>query len=67
MKSDHVAQKTVESSITSLSTYVEAITDAIFSSIEKCPTLLRMALRQLWVRAAERFSDPESVVSRLVM
>lgn len=59
VKSEHVAQKTVESSIRTLSAYVEAILDAIFSSISKCPTLLRMALRQLWLRAAEKYKEPE--------
>ena len=35
---------------------------AIFSSVDKCPNLLRLALRQLWLRVAERFKEPEHVV-----
>ena len=36
--------------------------DAIFSSVDKCPSLLRLALRQLWLRVEERFKDPEYAV-----
>ena len=37
--------------------------DAIFSSVDRCPSLLRMALRNLWLRVADRFQDPEHSVS----
>ena len=39
---------------------------AIFSSVKKCPSLLRLALRQLWLRVAEKYKDPESVVGELL-
>ena len=55
--------KTVESSQLVLTSYLELIMDAIFSSVDKCPNLLRVALRQLWMRVADRFQDPEHVVS----
>ena len=55
--------KTVESSQLVLTSYLELIMDTIFSSVDKCPNLLRVALRQLWVRVADRFQDPEHVVS----
>ncbi len=38
---------------------------SIVTSVEHCPKLMRLALRQLWLRVAERFKDPEHVVSRL--
>lgn len=43
--------------------YVDALMDAIFSSVSKCPSLLRLALRQLWLRVAEVFKEPEFMVS----
>ena len=46
-----------------LTSYLEIIMDAVFSSVDKCPNLLRIALRQLWMRVADRFQDPEHVVS----
>ena len=64
VKSDHTAQKTVESSVSTLGMYVDALMDAIFSSVQNCPSLLRIALRQLWLRVAEMFRDPEFVVRR---
>ena len=63
VKSEHTAQKTVESSVTTLAIYVESLMDAIFSSVKDCPSLLRLALRQLWLRVEERFKDSESAVS----
>ena len=62
VRSEHTAQKTVESSVFTLAMYVDALMDAIFSSVSKCPSLLRLALRQLWLRVAEIFKDPEFVV-----
>ena len=57
-----MAQKTVESSVGTLNNYLEMIMDSIFSSVHKCPSLLRLALRQLWLRVAEKFRDHDHVV-----
>jgi len=66
VKSEHTAQKTVESSVATVAMYVENLMDAIFSSVKECPSLLRLALRQLWLRVEERFKDSESVVSAVL-
>ena len=62
-RSDSVAQKTLEASIATLSSYIETITTSIFSSVDKCPGMLRQALRQLWVRVAEKYKEAEYMVS----
>ena len=53
----------VESSVGTLGEYAHQIMDSVFSSVEQCPGLLRMALRQLWARVAERFTGAENAVS----
>ncbi len=63
MKSESVCQKTVEASVQILNSYVESIMRSIVNSVVHCPKLLRLALRQLWLRVAEKFKDPEHVVS----
>ncbi len=63
VKSESVCQKTVEMSIEVLNFYVETIMRSIVNSVDHCPKLLRLALRQLWLRVAEKFKDPEHVVS----
>ena len=50
--------KTVESSTLLLTNYLEMKMYVIFSSVDRCPSLLRMALR-----VADRFQDPEHTVS----
>ena len=63
MRSDTIAHKTLDTSVATLSTYIETIMRAIFSSVDNCPNMLRQALRQLWVRVAEKYKDPEYTVS----
>jgi len=62
VKSESVYQKTVEASCDILKYYIEFIMSSIEKSVERCPKLLRLALRQLWLRVAEKFKDPEHVV-----
>ena len=63
VKSDHIHMKTVETSVAILSNYLEMIMRAIFNSVSKCPSFLRLALRQLWLRVAEKYKDTEHAVS----
>ena len=63
MRSDSVAQKALETSVATLSSYIDSITTAIFTSVDNCPPLLRQALRQLWVRVAEKYKESEYMVS----
>ncbi|CAI8015268.1 RasGAP-activating-like protein 1 [Geodia barretti] len=53
------AGKVVESSVALLGEYTKLMMDSVFSSVDQCPGLLRMALRQLWARVAERFTGAE--------
>jgi RAS protein activator-like 1 len=53
------AGKVVESSVGILGEYSQLMMDSVFSSVDQCPGLLRMALRQLWARVAERFTGAE--------
>ena len=52
------AGKVVESSVGILADYAQQLMESVFSSVGQCPPLLRMALRQLWARVAERFTGP---------
>lgn len=61
-----MAHKTLETSVATLSTYIEAIMTSIFTSVDNCPNMLRQALRQLWVRVAEKYKDPEYMVRDLI-
>ena len=54
--------KVIETSVGILAEYAQQLMELIFSSVEQCPGLLRMALRQLWARVAERFTGPEHTV-----
>lgn len=54
------AGKVVESSVGILADYAQQLMESVFSSVGQCPPLLRMALRQLWARVAERFTGPEN-------
>ena len=56
------AGKVVESSVALLGEYTKLMMDSVFSSVDQCPGLLRMALRQLWARVAERFTGAEHAV-----
>ena len=56
------AGKVVESSVGILGEYSQLMMDSVFSSVDQCPGLLRMALRQLWARVAERFTGAEHAV-----
>ena len=56
------AGKVVESSVALLGEYTKLMLDSVFSSVDQCPGLLRMALRQLWARVAERFTGAEHAV-----
>lgn len=58
--------KVVESSVSILAEYAQQLMDLVFNSVDKCPPLLRMALRQLWARVAEHFTGPENAVSTAV-
>lgn len=55
--------KAVEASIITLTEYAQLFMQSVFSSVGQCPALLRMALRQLWARVAERFTGHENAVS----
>ena len=46
-----------------LTSYIDTIMSSIFTSVDNCPNMLRQALRQLWVRVAEKYKDPEYMVS----
>ena len=50
-------QKVVEFTVLTLTNYLEQILDAIFSSVGRCPPLMRMALRQLWKRVRDRWPE----------
>lgn len=57
------ASKVVESSVTYLTSYIKMATDAIFSSVERCPILLRQALKMVWKRVSSKFQDDVSCVT----
>ena len=54
--------KVIETSVAILAEYAQQMMELIFSSVDQCPGLLRMALRQLWARVADRFTGPENTV-----
>ena len=54
--------KSINSSTTTLSRYVDMILNAIFNSADQCPSVLRVVLRQLWIRTAAQFNQPEHYV-----
>ena len=58
-----MAHKTLDTSVATLTAYIETIMASIFTSVDNCPNMLRQALRQLWVRVAEKYKDPEYMVS----
>lgn len=49
--------KTIDTSITQLSNYVQLATDSIFSSVERCPLILRQALKLVWERVISKLSQ----------
>lgn len=53
----------IESSVSILADYAQQLMELVFTSVDKCPPLLRMAMRQLWARVAEHFTGPEHTVS----
>lgn len=55
--------KVLSSSATMLTRYVEMILNAIFDSAKQCPSVLRVVLRQLWLRTETQFKQPEHYVS----
>ena len=61
-RSDSVAHKTLDTSVATLTGYIDTIMTSIFTSVDNCPNMLRQALRQLWVRVAEKYKDPEYTV-----
>ena len=54
--------KTVNSSVATLTRYIGMILDAIFNSANQCPSVLRVVLRQLWIRTEAQFKQPEHYV-----
>ena len=54
--------KSVNSSALTVTRYVGMILDAIFNSADQCPSVLRVVLRQLWIRTAAQFNQPEHYV-----
>jgi len=55
--------KILDSSTATLTRYIEMILNAIFNSATQCPTVLRFALRQLWINTGNQFKQPEHYVS----
>ena len=54
--------KSLNSSALTVTRYVGMILDAIFNSADQCPSVLRVVLRQLWIRTAAQFNQPEHYV-----
>jgi hypothetical protein len=59
-----MALKALDTSVATLTGYIDTIMTSIFTSVDNCPNMLRQALRQLWVRVAEKYKDPEYMVSQ---
>ena len=57
--------KTIDTSVTQLTGYVQLATDTIFRSIERCPSILRQALRLLWQRVVVKFHGDVSSLPNL--
>ena len=49
--------KTIDTSVTQLSGYIQLATDSIFESFERCPLVLRQSMRLLWDRVIAKFPD----------
>lgn len=46
-----------------LKSYLSDVIDAIVSSVEQCPAVMRVAFKQLHKRVAEQFPEAENEVS----
>jgi RAS protein activator-like 1 len=52
--------KTIDTSVTQLTSYVLLATESIFSSVEHCPLILKQALKLLWDRVSVKFTDEDT-------
>ena len=56
----------LEHSASILTTYLAAIVSCILESMDRCPPILRMALKQLRHRVEEKFPDNDTVSVRFL-
>lgn len=50
-------------SVEMLQTYLSSIIESIVNSVDQCPSVMRVAFKQLHKRVEEQFTEPENEVS----
>ena len=59
--------KVIETSVVSLTSYVHMASGAIFSSVDKCPRILRQAFKILWRLVSAKFPNKVLVLPWLLI
>lgn len=52
-----------DSSVEMLQIYLTSIIESIVNSVDQCPSVMRVAFKQLHKRVEEQFAEPENEVS----